>query len=88
MFGAGTQGNQVTSGIGFGGAVRYQFIFVGDFLEPFGFLFRGTAYVNRIAAQEGGKYAGGNPQINAGQLFADALNFGGLAAQAAVFFGN
>ena len=64
--GGGAQGGEVAARFRLGGAVGHQQAFFTDLAHPACLLFLGTAEDNGIAAEEGGKHAGSNSNIDAG----------------------
>ena len=84
----GLQRPQIAARVRLGGAVGEQHAFLGDARQPELLLLRRGADGDRVAAQEGGEHRGGNAQVDARHLLADAVHVEGAAAESAVLLGN
>jgi hypothetical protein len=78
--GSGLQGSQIAARFRFGGAVGEQQSLFRDARQPDFLLLRSGADRDRIAAQKRGQHRGGDAQIDARHLFADAVHIEGAAA--------
>ena len=66
-------GTQVAAGLGLGGAVGEQDALLGDASQPLLALLGGRADQDRVGAEEGGEHRGRDPDVDAGEPFADPV---------------
>ena len=84
----GLQRGEIAAGLGLGRPVGVQDALVRDLGQPRALLLGRSADEYRVAAEEGGKDAGGHADVEPGHLLADPVDIDGAAAHPAVFLGD
>ena len=82
------QRGEVAARVGLRRTVGVQDAAFGDLGEPLALLLWRGADEYRVAAEEGGEHAGGDPHVEPGHLLADPVDVDRAAAHPAVFLGD